>query len=106
MSAWCTLSARVRFHVTTMVAHGGRYDWDTQADVLACINAQKVAGHEERLGGGFRLQEDWNIAVAAAFGRAHVRVVPWQEARKTVGSDAARDRDGLCEADCGLTGKI
>ena len=30
-------------------AHGGRYDWDTQADVLARpTKARKIAGHEER----------------------------------------------------------
>ena len=38
-------------------AHGGRYDWDTQADVLARpVKARKTAGHEERVDCGVHFE--------------------------------------------------
>ncbi|CAE7609269.1 unnamed protein product, partial [Symbiodinium sp. CCMP2592] len=38
-------------------AHGGRYDWDTQADVLARPGkARKTAGHEERVDCGVHFE--------------------------------------------------
>ena len=81
-------------------AHGGRYDWDTQADVLARpTKARKIAGHEERQDCGVHfectnigmvlLQQPsvlgtwWAPSRRVKHGTRSVwQIVPWREGRK------------------------